>query len=81
MTRATGEPHSAARAHAQPDDGTDVPVFDNLELLVDAELEKLELPHAGEFPVDRASDMDPVAVDILTRNMRAGRRRDPGEVA
>jgi hypothetical protein len=31
-------------------------------------------PH-GEFPVDRAVDMDATAIGILTRNMNAGRRR------
>lgn len=48
MTRATGEPHSAARAHAQPDDGPldgslpdEVPTFREFETLVDAQLEKL----------------------------------------
>jgi hypothetical protein len=41
MQKRTGGAHSAAGAHAQPDDGTDVPVVDSLELLVDAELEKL----------------------------------------
>lgn len=35
----------------------------------------LDLPWKGEFPVDRASDMDEVVVEILGRNMRAGVRR------
>ncbi len=30
-------------------------------------------PWSGEFPVDRAEDMDEAAVEILARNMAAGR--------
>lgn len=33
----------------------------------------LEKPWAGEFPVDKASDMDPAAVRILHANMQAGK--------
>lgn len=31
----------------------------------------------GEFPVDRPSEMDAVSIEMLTRNMRRGRRDDP----
>ena len=33
-----------------------------------------EIARAREFPVNSAEDMDEQAIEILTRNMRAGRR-------
>lgn len=38
-------------------------------------LNQIKGPWSGEFPVDRAEDMDAAAVAILLANMRAGAQR------